>query len=82
MVPGLLDLAPPTDGEEHTETRCDKFAKHFADKVDQIRHDLDAILAVPSDVLGHLSILSCGILSSLWKMRKESLECETIFLPP
>ena len=52
VVRSLLQLGPPSGGEEHTGARCDEFVKHFAEKVDQIRSDLDATLAVTSDVPG------------------------------
>lgn len=58
MWPVAYSICPPMG--RSTQAHCDKFAKHFANKVDQLHHDLDAMLGVSSDVPG------APVYSSFW----------------
>ncbi|XP_061490084.1 uncharacterized protein LOC133388035 [Rhineura floridana] len=42
VVRGLLHSGPQEGNIDHSTARCQEFARHFADKVAQIRSDLDA----------------------------------------
>ena len=44
VVRGLLHSGPGREMVEPSVARCDKFARHFEDKVAQIRHELDTTL--------------------------------------
>ncbi|XP_066480600.1 uncharacterized protein [Tiliqua scincoides] len=50
VVRDLLHQTPSVDQEDHMEVRCNTFARHFADKIAWIRHELDSMLTMSSDV--------------------------------
>ncbi|KAF7238147.1 Sperm-associated antigen 17 [Varanus komodoensis] len=52
VVQGLLPPGPKRDLVPPSKARCDNFAKHFREKITQIRHKLDS--AIESDFTGEL----------------------------
>lgn len=69
VVWGLLCQASLKDQEECRVTHSDMFAKHCANKIMHIYHDLAATVTMPGDVPWYLLVQICGILFSLYSQK-------------
>ncbi|KAF7239463.1 Structural maintenance of chromosomes protein 6, partial [Varanus komodoensis] len=58
VVQGLVHPGPKRDPVPPSTTCCDDFAKHFKEKIAQIRHELDS--TSDSEPLGEVPMLPCG----------------------